>query len=474
MPREAREDLTYRQRMSFDLLGGPTLPQHRHLVTEIPGPRSRELHARKSAAVSNGVSVGLPAYVVAAGGGVVVDVDGNSLIDLASGIAVTSVGNAAPAVAQRVSAQVQQFTHTCFMVAPYEGYVQVCERLSALTPGSHAKKSALLNSGAEAVENAVKIARVATGRDAVVVFDHAYHGRTNLTMAMTAKNAPYKNGFGPFAGEVYRAPMSYPFREPAPIKGAEAAERAITMIEKQVGAGNLAAVVIEPIQGEGGFIVPAEGFLPALAEWCRANGVLFIADEIQTGFCRTGDWFACENEGVVPDLITTAKGIAGGLPLAAVTGRAEIMDAVHPGGLGGTYGGNPIACAAALGAIETMQELDLCARARHIGQIMGRRLHELADLHPAIGEVRGRGAMMAIEVVKPGTITPDAELAAAVNRACHAEGVLTLTCGTFGNVLRFLPPLVIDDALLEEGLAVVEQAFAAADAATRDGAAVAG
>jgi 4-aminobutyrate aminotransferase/(S)-3-amino-2-methylpropionate transaminase len=449
------------------LAGGPTLPQQRRLVTEIPGPKSRALHERKAAAVAGGVSVGLPVYVAAGGGGVLVDIDGNSLIDLAAGIAVTNVGNAAPHVVDRVTEQVQSFTHTCFMVAPYEGYVEVCEQLAELTPGSHAKKSALVNSGAEAVENAVKIARVATGRDAVVVFDHAYHGRTNLTMAMTAKNMPYKHGFGPFAGEVYRAPMSYPFREPVPIKGAEAAERAITMIEKQVGADNLAAIVIEPIQGEGGFIVPAEGFLPALSEWCTAHGVVFIADEVQSGLCRTGDWFACDHEGVVPDLVTTAKGIAGGLPLAAVTGRAELMDAVHPGGLGGTYGGNPVACAAALGAIQTMKELDLAARARHIGQIMERRLHEMADRLPAIGDVRGRGAMMAIEIVKPGTITPDSALAAAVNATCHAEGVLTLTCGTFGNVFRFLPPLVIDDALLEEGLVVVEQAFVAAGAEQR-------
>ncbi|MEO7125534.1 MAG: 4-aminobutyrate--2-oxoglutarate transaminase [Nakamurella sp.] len=455
--------------MTNGIVGGPSLPQHRRLVTEIPGPKSRALHERKVAAVSGGVSVGLPVYIVAGGGGVLIDVDGNSLIDLAAGIAVTNVGNAAPKVADRVTEQVHQFTHTCFMVAPYEGYVEVCERLAELTPGNHDKKSALVNSGAEAVENAVKIARVATGRDAVIVFDHAYHGRTNLTMAMTAKNAPYKDGFGPFAGEVYRAPMSYPFREPVPIKGAEAAERAISMIEKQVGAHNVAAIVIEPIQGEGGFIVPAEGFLPALSEWCTKNGVIFIADEIQTGFCRTGDWFACESEDVVPDLITTAKGIAGGLPLAAVTGRAEIMDAVSPGGLGGTYGGNPVACAAALGAIDTMKELDLSARARHIGQIMSMRLREMADRFPAIGEVRGRGAMMAIEIVKPGTTTPDAALAAAVNKHCHAEGVLTLTCGTFGNVFRFLPPLVIDDALLEEGLAVVEQGFAAAGAEQRIG-----
>src|SRR3954471_22019331 len=325
--------------------GGPTLPQERRLVTAIPGPRSRELHARRTAAVASGVGSTLPVYVAAAGGGVVVDVDGNSLIDLASGIAVTSVGNAAPEVVSRVQEQVAAFTHTCFMVVPYAGYVEVCERLADLTPGDHPKKAALFNSGAEAVENAVKVARVHTGRDAVVVVDHAYHGRTNLTMAMTAKNMPYKQGFGPFAGEVYRAPVSYPFRDG--LSGPEAAARAITVIEKQVGAADLAAVIIEPVQGEGGFVVPAEGFLPALQAWCNANEVVFIVDEIQSGFARTGDLFASEHEGIVPDLITTAKGIAGGLPLSGVSGRAEIMDAPHAGGLGGTYAGNPVACAAA-------------------------------------------------------------------------------------------------------------------------------
>ena len=300
------------------------------------------------------------------------DADGNSLIDLASGIAVASVGNSAPHVVERVIEQVQAFTHTCFMVTPYDGYVDVCEKLAELTPGDHEKRSALLNSGAEAVENAVKVARAFTGRDAVAVVDHAYHGRTNLTMAMTSKSMPYKHGFGPFAGEIYRAPMSYPFRETTEISGEQAADRAIDVLEKQVGADNLACLVIEPILGEGGFVVPAPGFLPRLREWTAANGIVLVADEIQTGFCRTGDWFACDHEGVVPDLVTTAKGIAGGFPLAAVTGRADIMDAVHVGGLGGTYGGNPVACAAALGAIETMQELDLPARAREIGALIGR------------------------------------------------------------------------------------------------------
>jgi 4-aminobutyrate aminotransferase / (S)-3-amino-2-methylpropionate transaminase / 5-aminovalerate transaminase len=442
--------------------GGPSLPQLRNLVTEIPGPRSRELLERRQRSVARGLSHVLPVFVTSAGGGVVVDVDGNSLIDFGSGIAVTSVGNSADLVVDRVTEQVSQFTHTCFMVAPYTGYVEVCEQLNKLTPGDHDKRSALFNSGAEAVENAVKIARHATGRDAVVVFDHAYHGRTNLTMAMTAKNMPYKEGFGPFAGEVYRMPMAYPFRWPGGPQrcAAEALDVVTSLIHAQVGEENVAAVVIEPVQGEGGFIVPPDGFLPGLAEFCSSNGILFVADEIQSGFCRTGDWFACDHEQVVPDLITTAKGIAGGLPLAGVTGRAEVMDAVHPGGLGGTYGGNPVACAAALGAIETMVKEDLPAKARAIEAAMLPRLRALAAAHPVIGDVRGRGAMLAVELVKPGTLEPHAAAAAQVSKACHAEGMIVLTCGTFGNVLRFLPPLVIGQDLLDEGLSILESAFA--------------
>jgi 4-aminobutyrate aminotransferase / (S)-3-amino-2-methylpropionate transaminase / 5-aminovalerate transaminase len=445
--------------VSTPVIGGPSLPQERRLVTEIPGPESAARFARKKSFVADGVGTTLPVFIAAAGGGVLVDVDGNSLIDLGSGIAVVSVGNAAPEVVRRVQEQVAAFTHTCFMVTPYDGYVDVCEALAELTPGDHAKKSALFNSGAEAVENAVKIARVATGRDAVGVFDHAYHGRTNLTMAMTAKVMPYKQGFGPFAGEVYRAPMSYPFRDG--LTGPEAAARAIDVLDKQVGAGNLACLVVEPVLGEGGFVVPAEGFLPALAEWCTAHGIVFIADEIQSGFCRTGAWFASDHEGVVPDLITTAKGIAGGLPLAGVTGRADLMDAVHVGGLGGTYGGNPVACAGALGAIEEMRTHDLPARAAAIGERMRARLETLAADHPVIADIRGRGAMLAIELCEPGTTTPDAARAAAVNAACHRAGVVTLTCGTWGNVFRFLPPLSISDELLDEAFDVVADAFAA-------------
>jgi len=434
------------------------LVQERRLVTELPGPRSKELFARRQAAVSAGVSAMFPVFIERAGGGVLVDVDGNSLIDLGSGIAVTSVGNSAPRVVQAVQDQVAAFTHTCFMITAYEGYVQVCEELGAATPGSHAKKSALFNSGSEAVENAVKVARHATGRTAIVVFDHAYHGRTNLTMALTAKNMPYKDGFGPFAAEVYRVPMSYPFRDGG-LTGEQAAKRAIDVITTQVGAKNVAGVLIEPVQGEGGFIVPAPGFLPAIASWCTANGALLIADEIQTGFCRTGAWFASEHEKVVPDLVTTAKGIAGGLPLAAVTGRAELMDAVHTGGLGGTYGGNPVACAAALASIQTMRELDLAGAARDIETIMVERLRAMQSRHAAIGDIRGRGAMIAVELVKPGTTEPDAALTGQIAKACHAAGVVVLTAGTYGNVLRFLPPLVIPPALLSEGLDVIEQAF---------------
>jgi len=409
--------------------------------------------------VAAGVGHTVPVQAVAAGGGVILDADGNSLIDLGSGIAVTTIGNSHPKVVKAVQEQVAQFTHTCFMIAPYDSYVTVAEALNRITPGDHAKKSALFNSGAEAVENAVKIARKYTGKQAVVAFDHGYHGRTNLTMALTAKAMPYKSGFGPFASEIYRAPLSYPYRDG--LDGGLAAKKAISMIEKQVGADNLAAVIIEPIQGEGGFIVPADGFLPAIVDWCRANDVVFIADEIQTGFARTGRMFASEVFGIVPDLITTAKGIAGGLPLAAVTGRAEIMDASHAGGLGGTYGGNPIACAAAVAAIDVFENDGMIERAREIEAILKGRLGALQSADPRVGDVRGHGAMIAAEFVDPATGEPDAALTAAVAKASIAQGVIVLTCGTYGNVIRFLPPLSITDDLLHEGLDVVAAALAA-------------
>jgi 4-aminobutyrate aminotransferase/(S)-3-amino-2-methylpropionate transaminase len=437
------------------------LEQRRILRTEVPGPRSLELMARKTGAVARGIGTTMPVFAVAAGGGVVVDVDGNSLIDFGSGIAVTTIGNSAPRVVAAVQDQVELFTHTCFMITPYEGYVAVAEQLNQLTPGDYEKRSVLFNSGAEAVENSVKIARAYTKKQAVVAFDHAYHGRTNLAMALTAKNMPYKHSFGPFAPEVYRAPMSYPYRDDKQMDGEHAARRATDLIDSQIGPGNLAALIIEPIQGEGGFVVPADGFLPALAEWCRSNDVVFIADEIQTGFARTGAMFACELFDVVPDLIITAKGIAGGLPLAAVTGRAEIMDAAHVGGLGGTYGGNPVACAAALAAMETIETEDLVARAAEIERIMLGRLHRMQAEDNRIGDVRGRGAMIAIELVHRDSSDPDPGFTAAVATASRDNGVIVLTCGTYGNVLRFLPPLTISDELLNEGLDVLADALSA-------------
>lgn len=434
-------DITYR------------LPQEIKLTSNYPqGPASADLAARRAAAVPAGVASTVPFYAVDADGGVIVDADGNSVVDLGSGIAVTTVGASAPKVVKAVQDAAAHFTHTCFMVTPYEGYVAVAEKLNELTPGDFEKRSVLFNSGAEAVENAVKIARSATGRNAIVVFDHAYHGRTNLTMALTAKAAPYKQGFGPFASEVYRVPMSYPFRD-GDRGGKEAAAEVISQIEKQIGADYIAAVLIEPIQGEGGFIVPADGFLPELVNWCREHGVVFIADEVQAGFCRTGKWFASEHEGIEPDLITTAKGIAGGMPLSAVTGRAELFDKVQAGGLGGTYGGNPVACAASLAAIETMEEWKLNECAARIEELVREKLGPLVDELDYVGELRGRGAMMALEFVSD-SVSKNAHPTAAKEIAayCLERGVLILTTGTYGNVVRLLPPLTISEDLLNQAL----------------------
>ncbi|SFS12157.1 4-aminobutyrate aminotransferase apoenzyme [Agrococcus baldri] len=445
--------------MEATIAGGPVLEQVRRLRTAVPGPASQAILERKRAAVASGVGMTLPVFVTAAGGGVIVDADDNSLIDLGSGIAVTSVGNAHPGVVAAASEQLARFTHTCFTVTGYEGYVDVCEALNRVTPGDFAKRSALFNSGAEAVENAIKIARSYTGRSTVVAFDHAYHGRTNLTMALTAKSMPYKRGFGPFAGEVHRAPLSYPFRDG--LSGEEAARIAIERISRQCELDDVAAIIIEPIQGEGGFIVPADGFLPALVAFAREHGIVFISDEIQTGFARTGAMFASEHFGIEPDIIVTAKGIAGGLPLSAVTGRAEIMDAPHAGGLGGTYGGNPVACAAALASIAAFED-GLVERAQELGGLMLGRLAEAQRGDARIGDVRGKGAMIAVELVDAETGRPDAALTSRVAAAAHAQGVVVLTCGTDGNVIRLLPPLAIGDDLLREGLEVLVDALAAA------------
>jgi 4-aminobutyrate aminotransferase/(S)-3-amino-2-methylpropionate transaminase len=380
------------------------MEQQRRLVTEIPGPRSRELMARRAGAVPAAVFNTVPVFTESASGAIVQDVDGNRLIDLGAGLAVLNVGNASPAVVEAVARQAERYTHTCFHVTLNEPYLELAERLNALTPGDHEKRTMLVNSGAEAVENAVKIARHATGRSGVVAFGHAFHGRTLLAMTLTAKVSPYKQGFGPYAPEVYRLPFAYPYRCPtgAPAErcGESCAAFVIDEIERHIGPANVACLVVEPVLGEGGFVVPGTGFLPALAEFCRRNGIVFVADEIQTGIGRTGRMFGIEHEEVVPDLVTTAKALGGGLPIGAVTGRADLMEHVHVGGLGGTFGGNPIACAAALAVLDQVERERLVERAARLGEIAERRLREMADRHEAIGDVRGRGAMMAIELVE--------------------------------------------------------------------------
>ena len=438
-------------------------PLGRKVVTSIPGPKSQALHERRIKVVPPGVHSVLPVYIERAQDAILVDVDGNQFIDLGAGIGVTTVGHTQEPVVEAAKAQLDSFLHTLFTITPYESYVRVAELLAEHTPGDHEKRSVLVNSGAEAVENGVKIARKYTGRRAVAVLEHGYHGRTNLTMAMNYKAAPYATGYGPFAGDVFHAPSSYPYRDG--LSGAEAAARTIAYLEKRVGATDLAALVVEPIQGEGGFMVPAEGYLPALQEWASANGVVFIADEIQSGMGRTGKYFASEHFGLVPDLVLSAKGIAAGLPLAAVTGRAEIMDSSHPGGLGGTFGGNPVAAAASVAVFELIEQQNLLAEATRIEQRLTARLRELAERFDVVGDIRGVGAMIAIEFVEPGTAsTTKAPNASVVTKlAAHAakNGVLVLTAGTWGNVLRFLPSLAITDEQIDDALDVIADGLAA-------------
>lgn len=422
--------------------------------TEIPGPKSAALQGRKLVAVSNGVGTTLPAYIRSASDGLLEDVDANILIDLGSGIGVTGVGNSNGKVVKAIQDQAKKFTHTAFAVTPYEQYLEVCELLNALTPGKFAKKSALFNSGAEAVENAVKIARYFTKRQAIVVLESGYHGRTNLTMAMTAKSMPFKHGFGPFAPEIYRMPSSNPLIDH--LSGLEASQRTILRIEKEIGAPNLAAIVVEPVQGEGGFIVPAPGFLSSLAKFAKQSGALLIADEIQSGFCRTGRWFASEHHGIEPDLITTAKGIAGGMPLSAVTGRAEIMDSVHPGGLGGTYTGNPVACSSAVAAISWMKDKDANSMANAIENVIYEHLERIKSTHDQVAEIRGMGAMVAIEFSDPDTNTPLTDVVARIALTCHKAGVVVLVSGMNSNVIRFLPPISMPIPLLRKGLEIFE------------------
>lgn len=442
-----------------DTLAPTVIPTERRVLTAVPGPKSVALQERRKAVVSDGVASALPVYIEKAHGAIVVDVDGNAFLDLGAGIGVTTIGHTDDAVVAAAREQLGDVIHTLFTVTPYEEYVRVAELLAAHTPGSHAKKSVLVNSGAEAVENGVKIARKYTRRSGVAVLEHAYHGRTNLTMAMNFKAMPYALGFGPFAGDVYRAPNSYPLHDG--LSGAEAAARTIGYLEKTVGAADLACLVVEPIQGEGGFVVPADGYLPALQEWCTANGIVFIADEIQSGMARTGAYFASEHFGLVPDLVLSAKGIAGGLPLAGVTGRAEIMDAAQPGGLGGTFGGNPVACAAAIAVFERIESDGLLAEAKRIESTLKPALLALQQKYPIIAEVRGIGAMLAVELNDVTTHAPRADAVSAVAAAAAQQGLLVLTAGTYGNVLRFLPSLAITDAQLRDAVEVLDACFGA-------------
>ncbi len=408
----------------------------------------------------------MPVFAAKASGGVVVDVDGNSFIDLGAGIAVLNVGSSAPLVAAAVAEQADAFTHTCFQVTPYEGYVALAEKLNSLVPGDLERRSFFLNSGAEAVENAVKVARSATGRQAVVAFDHAFHGRTLMGMSLTAKAAPYKRTFGPLAPEVYRLPYSYPYRCPSGASyeecGPACAHAAVTAMDRQIGGDRIAALVIEPVLGEGGVIVPGDGFLQSLSQYCAEHGIVFVADEVQAGFARTGRWFASEHSGIVPDIVTTAKGLGGGMPIAGVTGRADLMDSVHPGGLGSTFGGNPVACAAALAAIEEVERGGLVEKAQRIGETFSEKLRPLLEECQPVGDVRVAGAMAAVEFVSDrGRKTPDPAAASRVLARCHEEGVIALKAGTFDNVVRILPPLVIGEDLLLEGLDVIEKAIRA-------------
>lgn len=443
-----------------------SVPQSRLLATTIPGPRSVALHAERLKHVTSGFGIILPVFIDRAEGAILQDVDGNRIVDFASGIAVTSVGASNPKVQAHVGDQLTRFTHTCFMVTEYDSFTAVCQWLNEHTPGDFEKRTALFSTGAEAIENAIKIARSATGRQKVLVFDDAYHGRSLLTMAMTAKENPYKLNFGPFPAEVHRAPFAAPLRWPTGADNATAeALAAVERILADEGAETFAAMVVEPIQGEGGFIVPSPGFLPGLREIATRYGIVFVLDEIQAGMGRTGTLFASNNEQVVGDITVTAKALAGGLPLSAVTGRAELMNAVHGGGLGGTYAGNPLACAAALGVFEAFADGRLIENAGHIEAAARAILEPLLSSTSIVADVRGRGAMLAVEFADRGTLAPRAELAKEIAARCHAQGLLVLVCGTYSNVIRLLPPLVIEEALLNDGLTVLHDVIQQVDAA---------
>jgi len=428
----------------------------------IPGPKSRELMARRQEFVARGVASTMNVFADKADGAIIEDVDGNQYIDFAGGIGTMNIGHSRPEVTRAISEQAAKFTHTCFSVMMYEPYITLAERLVKLTPGEFPKKAIFFNSGAEAVENAVKIARWATGRPAIIVFDNAYHGRTLMTMTMTSKVKPYKYRFGPYAPEVYRAPFPYPYR--MNMTPQQSVDYCIQELERmfvgEVAPDQVAAIIVEPVQGEGGFMVAPPGFLSALKAVCEKYNILFVADEIQSGFCRTGRMFAVEHDGVMPDLMIIAKSMGAGMPISGVIGRADIMDAPPPGTLGGTYSGNPVACAAALAVLDLFEKEDYAARSREIGHIITKRFLNLQEHYPLVGDVRGLGGMAAMELVKDrSTKEPDSQAASDVLATAHHRGLVLIKAGMYDNVLRILVPLSVTDEQLNKGLDIFEAAL---------------
>jgi 4-aminobutyrate aminotransferase/(S)-3-amino-2-methylpropionate transaminase len=440
------------------------------LRTEIPGPQSRALMQRREAAVPRGPYHATPVFAARSEGAAIEDVDGNRYLDFAGGIGCLNTGHRPPEVDSAIREQLEKYLHLCFSVTPYEGYVAVAERLNALAPGKFPKKTLLANSGAEALENAVKIARAYTKRPAVIVFNDAFHGRTMMTLALTSKTHPYKAGFEPFPGDVYRIPYAYCYRCSYGLTYPSCRMTCATALEdafkRVVAPESVAAVIAEPVLGEGGFVIPPKEFYPIVGEICRKHGILFIADEVQSGIARTGKYFAIEHYGVEPDIITSAKSLGGGLPLAAVTGRAEIMDAAGVGGLGGTFGGNPLSCASALAALDIIEKDGLLARSTHLGRKFEERARGWQKQFAMVGDVRGLGAMCAIELVKDkATREPHAEATRKIAQHCYEHGLITITAGTYGNVMRILVPLVVTDEQFDEGLDVLEAALAYVSAA---------
>jgi len=436
------------------------------LRTRIPGPKSQALAARRENAVPRGLSHATPVYVAKATDALLEDVDGNHFIDFAGGIGCLNVGHRREPVLAAIREQLNFFLHTCIQVTPYESYVRLAERMNEVTPGRFPKKTLLVNSGAEAVENAVKIARAHTGRSGIIAFEDAFHGRTMMTLALTSKTHPYKAGFAPFPGDVYRIPYAYCYRcsysLTYPSCELYCAGHLEDTFKRIVASEDVAAVIAEPVLGEGGFVVPPKDYFQTLIDICHKRGVLFIADEVQSGFGRTGKLFACEHYGIEPDILVSAKSIGGGLPLAAITGRAEIMDAPGPGGLGGTFAGNPVSCAAALAVLDLFERETLLARSNEIGQRFQKRAHEWREVWPMIGDVRGLGGMQALELVRsPDTREPAPEETKEITKYCYEHGLITITAGSYSNVLRVLVPLVITDDQMDEALNVLESAFEA-------------